>query len=209
MKLQEYIASQFMKPRGLFGKFTVRFMIKGNMGAIRWALECCEIQQADTILELGFGHGYGIAIASGKTDGKVYGLDFSDDMVKRARQLLKEAVASGKVVLFHGTAAHSPFTSDFFDKIFAVNVIYFWKQPDTELKEVLRILRPGGRAVFYLTDRTSIQRMKFTQTSIFTNYTGEEFSALVKAAGFSRVEVKTRESSRITGKFGHCVIGYK
>jgi hypothetical protein len=51
--------------------------------------------------------------------------------------------------------------------------------------------------------------MKFTQTSIFTNYTGEEFSALVKAAGFSRVEVKTRESSRITGKFGHCVIGYK
>jgi ubiquinone/menaquinone biosynthesis C-methylase UbiE len=179
------------------------------MEVTRQAINCCDIQPNDTVLEIGFGHGYGIIEALGKNAGKVYGLDFSKDMVKRAGKLLKEQIAAGKVELFHGAVAHAPFPNEKFDKIYAVNVIYFWEKPEQELAEILRLLKPGGRAVFYFTDRESINRHRFTQSSVFHKYTGEEFCSIVKNCGFSKVECETRENEQSPGNFGHCVIAYR
>jgi ubiquinone/menaquinone biosynthesis C-methylase UbiE len=46
-----------------------------------------------------------------------------------------------------GEAAHIPYPDQRFDKAFAVHVIYFWPQPQQELREIRRVLRPGGLLV--------------------------------------------------------------
>jgi SAM-dependent methyltransferase len=38
-----------------------------------------------------------------------------------------------------------PFADDFFDKVLCVHVLYFWKDLDVSLREIARVLKPGGR----------------------------------------------------------------
>jgi ubiquinone/menaquinone biosynthesis C-methylase UbiE len=38
-----------------------------------------------------------------------------------------------------------PFHDDFFDKVLCVHVLYFWKDIGVSLREIARVLKPGGR----------------------------------------------------------------
>jgi hypothetical protein len=41
----------------------------------------------------------------------------------------------------------TPFEADSFDRVLSVNTIYFWADPDRGLREIHRVLKPGGRLV--------------------------------------------------------------
>jgi ubiquinone/menaquinone biosynthesis C-methylase UbiE len=38
-----------------------------------------------------------------------------------------------------------PFADDCFDKVLCVHVLYFWKDLDVSMREIARVLKPGGR----------------------------------------------------------------
>ena len=46
--------------------------------------------------------------------------------------------------IFHGTLSKSPCEADFFDVIFMHHVIEHLEKPEEDIKEVKRILKPGG-----------------------------------------------------------------
>ncbi|HLP17535.1 MAG TPA: class I SAM-dependent methyltransferase [Bacteroidota bacterium] len=209
MSLNTFVAHQFRKPTGFWGKLAVRAMMKGNRGAIAWAIEASEIKSEDTVLEIGFGHGISFEMIAALTTQKVYGLDFSEDMVRMAAERNTKLMSQDRLELRCGEVANSAFESDFFDKIIAVNVIYFWKQPQKELAEIKRILKPGGRAVLYLTDKSAMEKLSFTSTHVFTTYTGEEFAKEVKAAGFAKVHIDTKLLKRKSLRVCHCIIAEK
>lgn len=208
MSIRNFVAKQFRKPTGFWGKLAVKMMIKGNQGAIKWAIERSKIQPEDSVLEIGFGHGISFEIIAGKTKQKIYGLDFSEDMVEMASVRNENLIKQNRLELKHGAVYPAPFENNFFNKIIAVNVIYFWEDPVKELTEIMRILKPGGCVVMFLTDRTTMEKLPFTGTGVFHKYSGEEFASIVKDAGFVNVNYETKVL-RKNEYLCHCMVAEK
>jgi ubiquinone/menaquinone biosynthesis C-methylase UbiE len=212
MKLvTELLANQFRRPSGLLGLYATRFMIKNNPDRIAWAVDMCEIRETDIVLEIGFGPGIGIAMAAALARrGKIFGLDFSKDMVRKAARRNKSLIAAGKAELKLGSLAPAPFPDNFFDRIFAVNVVYFWPRPEQELGEIARMLKPGGRVALFLSDRISMDTIPYMNTGVFRKYTAEEFLPVISRCPFSKVRYESKVHMRMGKEFlGHCFVAEK
>jgi ubiquinone/menaquinone biosynthesis C-methylase UbiE len=190
------LANQFRKPSGLLGLYATWFMAKYNRARIARAIAMCAIQETDVVLEIGFGPGIGIAMAAALAKyGKIFGLDFSKAMVRKASRRNRSLIAAGKVELNFGDLNPAPFPDNFFDKIFAVNVVYFWPQPARELGEIARMLKPGGRLVLYFTDRLAMDAVPHTNTGVFHKYTAEEFLPIISRCALKNPAAGCEESS--------------
>jgi SAM-dependent methyltransferase len=142
--------------------------------------------------------------------GKIFGLDFSKAMVKKASGRNRSLIAAGKVELTLGDLNPAPFPDSFFDKIVAVNVVYFWPQPGRELGEIARMLKPGGRAVLYFSDRLAMDAVPHTNTGVFHKYTAEEFLPIISRCAFRNVRYESKIEIRMGREFlGHCFIAEK
>lgn len=90
----------------------------------------------------------------------------------------------------HGNVAALPYDDESFDKVIAVETLYFWPDPVANLKEVHRILKPGGLVALAMEGSTEspdqqeqiapAARMEFPICS------GAETVEMLTAAGFSR-----------------------
>src|SRR5260370_2084927 len=95
-------------------------------------------------LEIGVGTGLvGAALQSGGR--RVVGVDISVQMLQRAR--------SRKLAVARADALALPFVSGSLDDAYSVWVLHLVADPAAVLREVMRVLRPGGR---YVTELTSI-----------------------------------------------------
>ena len=74
----------------------------------------------------------------------MYGIDYSEEMVKTARSHLKFEIASGKVEIELGDAASLPFPEASMDRIYHCNCYYFWPDLAQVAGELYRVLKPGG-----------------------------------------------------------------
>jgi ubiquinone/menaquinone biosynthesis C-methylase UbiE len=186
-------------------------MSKRNIPRTQWTVDKSNIAPRHTVLEIGFGPGYGLKMAAARTtEGTVYGLDFSPSMVKMAARRNRAIVASGKIRLVEGDLSPAPFGDNFFDRIFAVNVVYFWREPRRELSEIRRILKRGGKAAFYISDRHSMDSIGCTNTGLFTKYTADEFWTVLSDCRFYRIYSETRTEVVQGVKFtGHCFVAEK
>ena len=140
-----YIESQFGNPRGLFGHIAGLIMAYENRERNLWALSLLDIQPEDRLLEIGFGPGWTIEQASKLTyKGLVAGVDRSITMVRQAGLRNRASVRIGRVLLRQGFAAQIPFDDAMFHKAYAVNSFHEWDDAVGGLKEVERLLHPGG-----------------------------------------------------------------
>jgi ubiquinone/menaquinone biosynthesis C-methylase UbiE len=89
------------------------------------------------VLEVGIGTGL-IALGLTELGHRVLGVDISEAMARRARQRIGPGVAVGD-------ARRLPLASGSFDQAFSVWVLHVVGDPATVLREVARVLRPGGR----------------------------------------------------------------
>jgi ubiquinone/menaquinone biosynthesis C-methylase UbiE len=201
------IAQQLRKPQGLLGGILGKLMRFGNKPANVWAISLADVRPSDRVLEIGFGPGVAIRqLARLAPDGHVCGVDFSPEMVRQARKLNAAFVAAGRVDLREGDATTLPFEDKTFDKVLAVNVIYFWPEPLPSLDEIRRVLKPGGRLVLYFTHRDSMSGFAVAKTPVFTLYTGESVVDLLYRAGFSRTWSCQKA---LLGRLGVCALAEK
>ena len=75
------------------------------------------------------------------------GLDRAETMVTEATAHNAELVAAARASFRLGSAELIPCKDESFDRVFAVNVIYFWPEPVRALAEMRRVLRPGGLSI--------------------------------------------------------------
>jgi trans-aconitate methyltransferase len=74
--------SQCKRPRGWLGRFTLRRMNARHSRLTDWGLEHVSIEQRSIILDVGCGGGRTVSkLASMAPEGKVYGIDFSEESV--------------------------------------------------------------------------------------------------------------------------------
>ncbi|MDR3773117.1 MAG: methyltransferase domain-containing protein [Terracidiphilus sp.] len=164
-----------------------------------------------SVLEVAPGPGY-FCVELGKLGlYKITGLDLSRAMVKIAAQ--KAAEAGVEAQFTQGSASNMPFPSNTFDFLLCRAAFKNFAHPVVALREMCRVLRPGGRgliidlkrnadptAVSRYVDNMGLKRlnrimtrMVFKHSLIKNAYTREEFERMIAPAKFSRVEIGEEE----------------
>ena len=112
-------------------------------------LRMLSVQTGETALEIGFGTGetlLALARSVGK-QGKVFGIDISEGMCRRAQIRLRNAGLADSVELKSGDATTLPFSTGSMDAVFMAFTLELFDTP--EIPVVLlgcrRLLRQGGR----------------------------------------------------------------
>src|SRR6478735_1651665 len=104
-----------------------------------------KIKKGDVVIDLGSGAGNDVFIArhgAGET-GKVIGIDFTPAMIERARRN-SEIRGFNNVEFRQGDIEHMPVTANTADVIVSNCVLNLVPNKDGVLKEIYRVLKPGG-----------------------------------------------------------------
>ena len=105
-----------------------------------------DLTEGETVLDLGAGAGIDVFLAAKKVGkhGRVIGVDMTEDMVAKGRQLAQEH-GFGNVEFRQGDIEHLPVDSATVDVIISNCVINLTTDKLVSFKEIHRVLRPGGR----------------------------------------------------------------
>jgi ubiquinone/menaquinone biosynthesis C-methylase UbiE len=103
----------------------------------------------ERILEVGCGSGALCRLAAPRIrpEGHVTGLDISPDMIAAARRYADEAGVADAITFDAGPAEALPYAKASFDAAFAARLMLHVTQPEVVLREMMRVVRRGGRVV--------------------------------------------------------------
>jgi ubiquinone/menaquinone biosynthesis C-methylase UbiE len=162
-------------------------------------LELLEIRPDDRVLEVGFGPGLAVArAASLATSGKVVGVDHSELMLREARRRNAREVRAGRVELLLGSADALPRFEKPFDKVLAVNVFMFWKDPVKVLAGLREAMKPGAVVALTLQPRHGGATLDDTRAA------AARMADALRAAGYALVRTELMEMAPVAAA---CVLG--
>lgn len=184
----EFIAQQLRKPSGEAAAKVGDNMNTLNEPVFDLTLETMDIKDKERILEIGFGTGSFLHKLFSRSAGiMVDGIDYSQEMVDMAKRTNNKLVDAGSLNLQMGASDNLPYESDTFDKIFCNMVVYFWDEPEIHLKEVHRVLKPGG--TFYTGIRTAESMRPFPFIDFgFNLFSINDWKEILNNNGFKVLE---------------------
>jgi len=197
MDLQQ-LAAQLRKPEGPEGSRVGAMMNQGNRAINSATIESLQVQDGQSILEIGMGNG-GLLddLFSAARALRYTGIDYAPLMVAEARERHRGRVQGGSAQFLEGDAACLPFEGASFDRVFTVNTIYFWEDPFVHLAEIRRVLKKEGIFSIGIRTRKTMDSMPFTAYG-FTKYDTGELERLLGANGFSIISSREVEEPPYT-----------
>ena len=189
-----------VKPTGFWGKLMIRSMNKGHHALTDWALGYADIAIGCRALDVGCGGGRTVQkLCDAVGSGKVYGIDYSPLCVEKASKLNHKNILCGKADIRQASVSALPFDSDSFDLVTAVETYYFWPDKLGDLKEILRVLRSGGRLVLVfemLEDKTNPDKWKPVEQKLGIKAVSEEgVKEMLLRAGYQNIRTYIREEN--------------
>lgn len=144
----------FGLPSGPLGRIGGALMARGNAETERGLVRLAAITSTDTVLVLGPGPGIGLE-AAGERAARAIGVEPSGLMRESCERRCLGLIASGRIRLVDGDAAHTGQDDASVDVLISVNNVMLWPDQAAGLAEALRVLRPGGRLLISAHERWS------------------------------------------------------
>jgi ubiquinone/menaquinone biosynthesis C-methylase UbiE len=141
--MQSVLRRMFGQPQGFLGRLGGVIMARTNDACGAWVVELLNVASNESVLEVGFGPGTAIRRLSALA-AHVAGVDPSREMVAQAWARNAVAIENGRVELRHGSVGDLPFADETFHKAMAINSMQIWPDADAGLREMWRVLKPGG-----------------------------------------------------------------
>jgi len=159
--------------------------------------EHAHIAEGDIVLDLGSGAGNDCFVARAATgpDGKVIGVDFTPDMIRRAR-LNAEKLGFNNVEFRQGDIEELPVSDNSVDVVVSNCVLNLVPNKRQVVAEILRTLRPGGH--FSISDIVLSGDLPEALRQSAELYAGcvsgaiqqEEYLKMIREAGFQNIQVQ-------------------
>lgn len=115
-------------------------MVRADRRA-QYFIDQAKISAKDKVLEIGCGTGLFTRKVYEQTKAAITAIDISEELLTEARKLLPEATF--KI----DDAMNLSFPDNYFDVVFGSSVLHHLEM-EKSIKEILRVLKPGGRMVF-------------------------------------------------------------
>ena len=184
------IARQSAHPRGWLGHVVARVMALDTAAVNRRVLRALEPKPGERVCELGCGHGRTLRrLARAVAPGEAVGVDPSSVMRGVATRHLRREIAAGHARIAAGDSGGIPEPDGAFDKLVSVHTRYFWPDLDAGLREVRRVLRPGGLLLLVFHSSENAPVAAKLPASVYTLHAGDAVADAARRAGFSDVSV--------------------
>lgn len=149
------------------------------------AVELTQLKEGQSFLDIGCGTGFAVGYAASLTGDKGYfcGIDLSSKMIEKA---IENSQGFHNVHFYKANVESMPFEDNTFDAAICTNSFHHYIDPVKALKEIRRVLKPGGRIHILdaTTDDLTIRLVeKFImswQRSHVKLYSTDEFRELFK-----------------------------
>jgi len=151
-------------------------------------LERMRLAPADNVLDIGCGAGWlSRRLAKLVPEGRVVGMDVSDEMIRHAR---RASVDHGNLLFVVGEVAEIPWQPNFFSHAISVESSYYWPDSGAGIKDIHRVLHPGGSAwilINYYRDNVHCHHWGDMLAVTTHLLSAAEWSELFRSAGFEDV----------------------
>jgi ubiquinone/menaquinone biosynthesis C-methylase UbiE len=160
-------------------------MERGHRPTGEQAIARMDIPAESRVLDLGCGNGWATRLlAERASQGRVVGIDISDEMIRRAR----DSSAGIENVEFRvASAERLPFDDRSFTHAFSMESLYYYADMLAAMREVGRVLAPGGLFVavidLYQENEPSHQWIEQLKVPVHL-LTSAQYRSLFKEAGF-------------------------
>lgn len=186
--LVNYLSEQAANPQGVVGKIMTWIWSGYFKGLNEWGLTLIDIQDYDSILDVGFGGGSNIDLMASENEHCVIqGVDISEEAVTTATDINRKWIDEGRVILHLGGVADLKFEPGTFDLVVASQTHMYWDELEAGLRECHRVLEPGG--TFFINSELDVLAHHLPAYSA-----AADFTALLTEIGFSDVTVSEREN---------------
>ena len=172
-----------------------------------WGVAHITVEKHYTILDVGCGGGRTIdKLAAIATQGKVYGVDYSEESVAASKKANARWIDMARVEVQHGSVSQLPFCVEMFDLVTAVETHFWWPNLPADMREVFRVIKPGGRLIviaeIYKGANTTVAKLaeKYASRTGMTLLSVDEHRELFANAGYSDIQIiEERDKGWICG----------
>jgi len=188
--------SQCKKPTGWLGRLLLWQMNARHSKLTDWGLTHVSIEKHYSVLDVGCGGGRTISkLTAAATQGKVCGIDFSEESVAASKRTNARWIDMARVEIRHASVSQLPFSDGTFDLVTAIETHFWWPDLPADMREIFRVLNPGGKLIViaevYKGATTKVS--KLTEKHAFKTgirlLSVDEHRELFDRAGFSDVKI--------------------
>jgi SAM-dependent methyltransferase len=195
MGIVQTLTAQGVEPTGALGWLTAWTMPLLFRSTYAKVARLLDVRSDDDVLDVACGSGAFLEKYGGGAH-RIAGLDHSEIQVRLARRRNRERIAAGTAEIAQGDSAALPWDDASFSAV-TCNCLGCFAQPVPALREMDRVLRPGGRVVLaidFYPDEASARKAE--RRWGLPTWTDAEARSMVAEAGF--IEVAVHRAGNVT-----------
>lgn len=188
MRRPRFIAEQARNARGPIGRLIAFIMVRETWVQNLRGIEALDVQPADQVLDIGCGPGRALSeLAAKASRGRAVGADPSELMAEIAVNRNRKLVRAGRVDVAVAGVEALPFPDASFDKVLGVHVVYFWSDLEVALREIRRVLKPGGLLVLLFRTSADAASVHSFPADVYRFRSMKEVEATARRTGLAVV----------------------